>query len=106
MQLPIKCPICQDVMLTEFTGQAITIKTCSKKLSHRIRFIASIKDYETSGIDLQITRDPGVWASWDLEAEELVIANEMNIIHLPYFYPDCSNHNKLIDKLKTYLVFS
>lgn len=122
MDIPIICPICQEVMLTEFNGAYILIKSCLKNISHGIKFIAVDKTENVLDVELRLAAKPEVWALWDLVDEKLVIRlnNSLKLstpglnnphpysrdMGLPYFYPDISDCHKLISKLKTYLVFS
>lgn len=114
MQLPNHCPICKGVMLTEFTGAYITMKNCLKNVSHGIKFVAVGTTDTVLDVELRLTSNPEIWAQWDLEGKLLTIlaANptppgpyKKNMV-LPFFYPDVYSYRKLIDKLKTYLVFS
>lgn len=109
MRLPIRCPICSDIMLTDFRGTSLTGKSCKSHLYHQANFTADANDNVFS-IKLRISNNPQLWVTWDYF---------MNIVHinpvelpkatglvLPFFEPDFDDYRKLVDKLKTYIVFS
>ena len=120
MQLPINCPICRSIMLTEFKGAAVIIKSCRKNISHSMVFVADIDTSELLEIELQMSAVPEVQAEWDFKDQSLTIITNDSVplplppggtcppkkARLPFFQPDLSDCRKLIDKLKTYLVFS
>lgn len=122
MEIPINCPICQGVMLTEFNGAYILIKSCLKNISHGIKFIGIDKSADVLDIELKLSSNPEVWAMWDLVEESLCvrIMNPPRLptpklfaphpyskdVKLPYFYPEVSDCRKLIEKIQTYVLFS
>jgi hypothetical protein len=117
MQLPAKCPICQGVMLIEFNGARVIIKSCRKNITHSIVFVAEETTGEVIELELLIGVNPEILAEWVFLKEEsltIVLSPPAPIvpgplakrIALPFFQPDFTDYRKLIDKLKTYLVFS
>jgi hypothetical protein len=118
MQLPDKCPICQGVMLIEFNGARVIIKSCRKNITHSIVFVAEEATNEVMELELLIGTNPEIIAEWVLLQEEsltIVLSPpalresdkpKPKRIALPFFQPDFTDYHKLINKLKTYLVFS
>ena len=114
MKAPIKCPVCGDPMLNTFPpAEDLTTrvtKSCTRRLDHKITMIADGDEVSQMSIDL----------GNDLEAIWLFLMNKIwvqprynngskskkNFVILPMFEPDLSNYKKLVDKVKTYLVFS
>jgi len=101
-------------MMTEYKGVYSIVKRCFKHLNHQIEIKANELDDEIFRISVCLTsRGPvASWAIWHVLSEELRIhrSGEGIIdtlgVALPYFEPDLSNYPKLLDKLKTYMVFS
>lgn len=108
MKLPSKCPACGDIMLTDFLGKSMVTKKCTKRLDHWIK-MTSYSD-EVSNIQIKVSFNPPLWATWDffmnmIHINPVEIPKAAGLI-IPIFEPDLTNYRKLIDKLKTYIVFS
>lgn len=107
MKLSTHCPFCNDVMITEFTGTYKVSKFCAHRPTHYIKFIALETD-DVFEIIIRISVNPMSYAKWVFTSKSLRV--EMTSIstplYLPWFEPDLSNYNKLLQKLKTYMVFS
>jgi hypothetical protein len=110
MKLPIRCPICNEIMLTDYNGTYLINKNCSKNITHKITFDAISKD----DCIVNITFTSSMWlnatVSWHYSTNlgpivNIIIKDKPGII-LPLFEPDFSDCRKLIEKLKTYIVFS
>lgn len=120
MNLPINCPACGKVLLTEYNGINSVLKTCYS-VDHYIKFVA----HESSNIVYEIivrlsdVTYPVKYVKWLVGAQivrvEYQKPREPGIpslppktitTYLPWFEPDLSNHRKLIDKVRTYIVFS
>lgn|SRR5277367_234583 len=112
MKLPINCPVCGDIMLTEFKDLETTYKSCTKRLNHRI-IIISYHDHNNNDVDtikIRISNDPQIWVTWDFLFKDVYIESaefpETIGLSIPFFKPDLSDYRKLVDKVKTYIVFS
>ncbi len=122
IELPIKCPICEDIMVTSFqegsgTGYPITIKVCEKRVNHRIEYRSTSIDNNHARIII-LRYDSNIEFLWAPMVEILTARPRGSIektlyatkigksIYIPYFTPDFSDYHKLLNKLKTYLVFS
>lgn len=105
--VPVNCPVCGDVMLTDFSRFSFT-KTCKTKLSHGI--VIQATDYDQILKVSILYEVPQVWAVWHPLPERLEVQDfgKTPILGtpIPYFEPDLSNYKKLLEKIKTYLVFS
>jgi hypothetical protein len=119
MKIPTKCPCCHDPLLSSYqesrSGPGKWKKTCANKLSHKFTCMHDDNSEELILIGVELSSK--VYATWWLDGQKLVISSVVppltsiyssreSYIWLPYFEPDISNYKKLIDKLKTYLVFS
>ncbi len=124
MKMPIKCPVCNKIMLKTFTKFKLANSVspvCKKTCNHN--------DYEISLYSLEdnywgevICRasilyknttfgNGTILAIWDfgvLQMSFLIEENEERAkrLSLPWFEPDLSNPKKLLNKIKTYIVFS
>jgi len=111
MKAPINCPVCGDAMLNTFPPAEEmdwrVTKSCTRRLDHKIVIIADNDEVSQMSIDL----------GNGLEAVFLFLLNniwiqptrggkKVNHTVIPFFEPDLSNYKKLVDKVKTYLVFS
>lgn len=129
MKIPTKCPCCNDPLLSSFqeskSGPGKWKKTCANKLSHKFTCMHDDNSEELTLIGVELSNK--IYATWWLEGQKLVISSVIppipssvippvpstslyssreSYIWLPYFDPDLSNYKKLIDKLRTYIVFS
>jgi hypothetical protein len=111
MKIPIDCPICNSPLLNEYIGAPqtqlqILHKSCKKTLGHRITFVASPHDHDTvQVISIDLSTDKRI--NWYPPIQNLLInSSDGTDYHLPYFEPDFSSYNKLIQKIKTYMTFS
>jgi len=112
MRAPIKCPVCGDPMLNTFPpaedmDNRVT-KSCTRRIDHKITMIADGDEVSQMSLDLGNDQE-AVWlftlnAVW-IQAR-LHSKNPKNTVVLPFFEPDLSDYKKLVDKVKTYLVFS
>lgn len=109
MKVPINCPVCGGALLNSFGigRQGATIwKICTKRLDHNIEFL--IDEYNDQKVNQFSINLPQLKVSWFTEEQKLTFTSSLskNENSLPYFEPDLSDYRKLINKLKTYLVFS
>lgn len=110
MKLPVVCPICNDVMLTEYPGVDTIAKICARRLDHRLCFMASSTDeYQiVKTIKLEPRTGSIECVRWLPTLTLLSVESEnlKKIIRIPYFEPNFSDHHRLISKIKTYILFS
>lgn len=108
MKLPILCPFCNDVMLTNYPiNEALISKECSKRPSHGIKFFAEVINSEVYEVIVRTLPIPLTYVKWLFKGQYVRIETVgKETVRLPWFDPDLSNFNKLVDKVNTYLVFS
>ena len=120
MRMPINCPICGEVMLTQWDQNtehsSWMIKECRKKLNHRLFFDSINENHdEVERIILFYESDANKHVTWYLDPNSnntsgsVVISYYMpedKYVVIPYFTPDFSDYPKLLNKIKTYLTFS
>ena len=112
MKAPTHCPVCGDAMLNTFPpaedlNDRVT-KSCTRRLDHKITMIVDGNEVSQMGVDLGNGQE-GIWlftlnALWIQAA--ISSKNPKNTVVLPFFEPDLSDYKKLVEKVKTYLVFS
>lgn len=108
MKLPIVCPVCGDIMLTEFEDRIVAnpSKKCNKRLSHSIICYSDSND-DVSQIILRICSPSLTYVKWLFYGKYVRIeAENAQTIRLPWFDPDFTDYRKLLDKIKTYIIFS
>jgi hypothetical protein len=110
MKTPINCPFCGDILRSDYTnsyeGISILQKKCDKKLNHKITFHPFVgnEDY-VNYIDIPLVGNS--YIQWFLGAFQVEIITDGKLdVALPWFEPDLSNFTKLMNKIKTYLLFS
>lgn len=110
MKLPVRCPFCNDVMLTTFSGDFIIVKVCEKRITHYIEFRADTETNDIDRIIIRISRVPLRYANWNYSDNEgisfWVDTRNESPTFLPFFEPDLRNFSALISKIKTYILFS
>jgi len=111
--MPIKCPICEGMLLTEYVYCETYSKRCIKS-THHIIFVSS--DEYVNFCRIHIEND--IWFQWSIKQQccyfmELhtidkrqYVKNGSNLKYIPFFEPDFLNYQKLIEKIKTYSIFS
>ena len=110
MEMPTHCPFCRDPLLNEyyevFRGLQRLRKTCRKRIDHKIEFMSPTNnESEVDFVKIPLTLYSYImWCPTD-KTLTLCRSTAENY-NLPYFEPDLSKYHKLINKIKTYLVFS
>jgi hypothetical protein len=111
MKTPSNCPFCGDPLLNEFIktveGACYTNKICNKRLDHKIIIRPCLRnDDYVDWICIPYSKDANIL--WHMGPGSLIISNTTNgnRLYLPFFQPDLSNHKKLLNKIKTYILFS
>ncbi|MGI0059743.1 MAG: hypothetical protein ACREBJ_08230 [Nitrosotalea sp.] len=87
----------------------IFIKVCKRRVTHEISYFADVPTYEVYKATIRLNGEPIRYVTWIFTKKELFVmarSGKPNIMHLPYFEPDLTDYNKLVDKIKTYVVFS
>lgn len=114
MKAPINCPVCGDPMLNTFPpaedmhDSGKVTKTCTLRLNHKITIIAEGEEVSQMSIDL----GNGLEAIFLFLLNKVWVQptrankNKIDYTILPFFEPDLSDYKKLVNKVKTYLVFS
>jgi hypothetical protein len=112
MQQFTRCPFCNDVMLNREMTTEHTLKSCKKHPNHRIDAVSDDTTNEIYAISILINNNPTIWATWHFLDQEIRIHNYSKTISkilgdaLPWFEPDLSDYCKLINKIRTYILFS
>ncbi len=118
MKAPKNCPVCGDPMLNIFPpaedlNNTVT-KHCNKRLSHNISM--HVEGDEVISLTIDINPKTKLQATWTFDSRKFCVWTGTTTRtgtsaiktwkYLPYFDPDLSDYQKLINKVKTYLVFS
>lgn len=114
MKMPTHCPCCGDPLLNEFRSTAVKEylhKRCSSRLDHKFACTSNKEPYdEMFSMGIEIDTLNMIRVNWVFDRQEVFVCkdpNNMNNVHsLPYFEPDLSDYRKLVDKLRTYVMFS
>ena len=103
MRLPIMCPICNNVLVTDFIDGG-TEKHCYTRLGHQLLLLANNAD-EVWFIRFVMK---GFHIEFNSVSKTINITTiERGGITLPYYFdPDLTNPKELIQKIKTYIAFS
>jgi hypothetical protein len=113
------CPKCHDPLLSTYIPEvggstAFWIKDCSTHLNHKFSSITSVMDEnKLYDLEISITMIPCIYAVWYLQSQILHIRKSINkqdfyILTVPYFDPEpyINDYDKLINKIKIYMVMS
>lgn len=104
MIMPVNCPLCGDPLVNEFFVRLK--KTCNNKLNHVIIYYSSFSNQDIVG-SIKLILNTKNEAIWTLANMTFSIKNyNGSLIYLPWFEPDFSDYPRLLNKIKTYLVFS
>lgn len=127
MKMPSHCPTCGDPMLLEYRGEWRQTLVCQKRLNHYIKLTGHLSDDslhdEVYAIRVRLnSKVPPTWAEFVINPSANYIyiwSGDSQIVWrsdkqrfqmagtaLPYFEPDLTNYNKLVEKVKIYLLFS
>lgn len=105
MKMPINCPVCGTILLNEYrdlpNNYVRLIKTCNKTLKHKISWEALDNMHDTI---FRITIENSI--EWNIRFKYVSIMTSKGNLQIPFFEPNFSNYKRLIEKLKTYMVFS
>jgi hypothetical protein len=108
MILPIKCPKCNDIMVTSFSEVIVDgmEKRCCRRPDHHI-IIRSGPYSENIAATLEIMakNDPVIWMVWWLNTEELEIHDSQGIHPIPFIAPRWDNISSTINRIKLLLTF-
>lgn len=109
MKMPIKCPVCKDILLNDYrelpSKYTRLTKSCSKRLDHHIEWEALDNSHEyINKITVFLEKNTDI--IWYVYSKQIVLNNPRGEIRLPYFDPDLSDMRNIRAKIKTYVVFS
>jgi hypothetical protein len=116
MKSPIKCPSCNDALRNNFLDQnGIKIqrieKICDKHLTHQFRCYGYDNTDTIYAIDVEIDKENKIHALFQLATQQILVYKGKKLyipdsLKLPYFVPDLTCYDKLISKLRTYILLS
>jgi hypothetical protein len=115
MQIPILCPKCRNPLKTTFyetiDGCEYCEKECRRHLDHSIWMRSQKRNLNLIYVlELMIKHNPYIYCYWNMSDSLCRIIRHVPIgaipLELPYFEPDLSNYDKLVQKMQTYLIFS
>lgn len=111
MRTPYRCPKCGGPLLNQAMITHWAMK-CVKHLTHYIVIYTPSTSDQIDMITIAVIMGTSmmdrVYASWDFPGQVLTISNgylESNQV-IPFFEPNLSEYDKLIQKMRTYLTFS
>lgn len=108
MKIPINCPICNNILLTEFLSylnkDEVCIKRCNN-ISHIFRCASYPHSDKVSYLTIKFNDNE---YEWNFKYKNLILRNYncKNSLNLTFFYPDFCDVNKLKNKLETCVLFS
>ena len=126
MIIPSRCPKCGDILVYDFTFSNKPIKKCQKNANHIFRAVLNseynliIMHYREFTI-IESKAKEKFDITWNFVEQRIFIGPYMSIsgrtiintisqnnktIIIPWFDPDLSDFSKLLNKIKTYLLFA
>ncbi len=111
MKMPTHCPCCGDPLVNEFRSTIVKEylhKSCRSRLDHKFACTSNDEPYDTMySMGIEIDTQNLIRVNWMFERKEMFVCRDEDDVHsLPYFEPDLSDYRKLVDKLRTYVMFS
>ena len=114
----VNCPKCHGVLKHDYAfigpNEEVLIRTC-EQVSHYFKCVSDSQTNELQRVTIRISTSPLIKVSWNIEDKKIIVnkgtlqealSNDGGEMQLPFFEPDFSDYNKLISKIKTYLIFS
>jgi len=101
------CPICGSALSQELECDQL-LKQCSDKDDHKYSFVCSLYFRTYLDVRLIFSDKNNIYnVTWDFSNNEtFIIMNNCNHIAIPMFDADFTNLEKIISKIKTYILFS
>ena len=116
MQSFSKCPCCGDILLISYidilgkSEKDLLRKQCYK-IDHKFHCIYDSDETILFTIGLEIDPSNGLSTSWNFNTKKINIYNPRKNFNsplynaIPWFEPDFSDYKKLLNKLKTYVIY-
>lgn len=112
MKAFINCPICNSPLMNNFQERRfkpVLTKYCNIKLNHNFSFEVQLDDNQDTVKDMTLIYND-LYIMWFPDEKRCLAWNKKNrtslAISLPYFEPNFSNYQKLIEKIKLCILFS
>ena len=104
----VKFPKCGDVLFKEYNSFDDCYKSCVNRVGHKIKIISSADDKLKL---IAINIDPMVKVIWNfrsqvIQIQDLNVANILVNSNVPFFDPKLLEYDKLLNKIKTYILLS
>lgn len=117
MNIPVACPKCNGPLVSTFHGKndEYQFKACTTKADHSFKCTVSKDNDYVDSITFSLSMNPLVRVSWDFNKKDLKVAKGTIVdivksneepLTIPWFDPDLSDIRQLLNKIKTYVVFS
>lgn len=117
MKFDAKCPICHSPFLNnEVMGTTMWRKSCSSRVNHKLEVTYDLKtelivkfilsdQYNHTFVFYPLDHKICIYKNmtWEFFLKRKIGRADHKVI--PYFEPDFSNYHKLLQKLKTYVLF-
>jgi hypothetical protein len=105
------CPFCGDPMINNFPPaedmSCYVTKYCNRRVDHNVKLIVDMDDDKVTQMGIDLGNGYEAIFLFSLKAIWIQgIKKDKSMMVLPFFEPDLSNYRRLVDKVKTYLVFS
>ena len=111
-----QCPFCSGILRNNFldvnpTKVSRIEKICDKRVDHKFKTYEYDKSDNIFALEIEIDKEGKVHAFFQLAMKQIMIYKGNKLIardclKLPYFEPDLTNYNKIVSKLKTYILLS
>lgn len=114
MKTPACCPCCGGPLRNDFSPKDHLILSCDKRVNHKFVGYCFKNQYDTMyKASIMVDSASQLEACWWFSPKEMAVYNldinskeGKNVVWLPWFEPDFANYKRLIEKVKTYIIFS
>lgn len=107
------CPKCKDTLMSDIrptrNGGEYWTKQCMNKVDHSVFAASTVNDSdELDHLTISVVANPYIFAHWSFSNRTFRIDrfNDKIGLQLPFFEPDLSDYDKLLNKIKNYIVLS
>lgn len=119
MKTPVVCPKCHGPLLNSTlelsNGEELWRKECASKLDHSFTCIVKESDNSIIGVGVTLDRSIPLKVYWDFMRSKIIVHKGVSIVvpfangstlEIPWFEPNLDEYDKLVNKIKKYVVFS
>jgi hypothetical protein len=112
------CPKCGGILQNDYAPigphEEVLTKIC-KKSDHYFKCTLDSNSNKVERVTIRISTAPFIKVSWNIDSSKVIVTKGTlkealekggGDFELPFFEPDFTNYDRLVEKIKTLLIFS